>query len=399
MMRRMAVVVVLAGVFALSVGCGDAEVGKPAKPAKPAKTPGGAKTGKVVPDKVKPADVTVARVRAGTEKAAALLISKQNKDGSFGLHGPSVGMTGLAVVALAETKAGGKAGAAAVEKAVAWMLKFKQPDGGVYIKGQPYNSYETSITVMALVAVDKVKHKDVIDGCVNYLKGIQDDGSKKATNKGGIGYGSKGVNSNMSTTHYALQAFKAAGLKEDDEAWKQAVAFISLCQNQAETNKLEYAAVVNDGGFIYSPVESKAGKKTLRGKVGWKSYGSMTYAGYLSYVYARLSPDDERVKGAEKWISNNYTLAENPAMGGQGLYYYYHTFALAFDARGKKTFKLAGGKEVEWARDLGAKLLSLQAADGSWLNHEDRWHEGSTIICTGYSLRALGRVIKSLEAR
>jgi squalene-hopene/tetraprenyl-beta-curcumene cyclase len=395
-MRRIATLLVLAGIFMLSTGCGD---GDGDKPVNPPKAPGGAKTGKVVPDKIKPADLTIAKVRVGAGMAAAFLISKQNKDGSFGSHGPSVGMTGLAVVALAETKAGGKAGAAVIEKAVAWMLKFKQPDGGVYIKGQPYNSYETSITVMALAAVDKARYQDVIDGCVNYLKGIQDDGSKKASNKGGIGYGSKGVNSNVSTTHYALQAFKAAGLKEDDEAWKKAVAFISICQNQAETNKMEYAAVINDGGFIYSPGESKAGKKTLRGKVGWKSYGSMTYAGYLSYVYAKLSPEDQRVKGAEKWISNNYTLAENPAMGGQGLYYYYHTFALAFDARGKKTFKLADGKEVEWARDLGAKLLSLQDSDGGWINAKDRWHEGSKIICTGYSLRALGRVIKSLEAK
>jgi squalene-hopene/tetraprenyl-beta-curcumene cyclase len=377
--------VLVLGSLAILAGCGGEDEARPPKPPKP---PAG-ETGKV--------EVSPKTVRAAAGKAAGFLVSKQNADGSFGEMGPSVGMTGLAVLALAETGAGGEPAKKAVEKAVAWMLKHKQPDGGVYVKGQPFNSYETSITVLALTSVDRAKYKDVIDGGVKYLKGIQDDGSKKAANKGGIGYGSKGVSANLSTTHYALQAFKAAGLKEDDEAWKKAVAFVSTLQNNAETNNTEWAPVVNDGGFIYNPESSKAGKVTVRGRVGWKSYGSMTYAGYLSYVYAKLSPDDPRVKGAEKWISNNYTLAENPGMKAQGLYYYYHTFALAFDARGKKTFKLASGKEVDWAKDLGAKLLSLQDADGGWTNKSDRWHENSRTICASYSLRALGKVLRGLE--
>ncbi|MHC4914065.1 MAG: prenyltransferase/squalene oxidase repeat-containing protein [Planctomycetota bacterium] len=360
------------------------------EPAKPAALP------KARPP-VKAADVTAENVRAAAEKAAAFLVSKQKEDGSFGEFGPSVGMTGLAALALAESGVGGDAAKKAVERAIAFILANKQPDGGIYMKGKPYNSYETSITVMVLAAVDREKYKAEIDGGVKFLKGIQNDGAEKPTNKGGIGYGSKGVNSNLSTTHYALQALKAAGVKEDDEAWKKALAFVAMCQNDSEVNNLEYAAVVNDGGFIYSPVESKAGEVTVRGRKGWRSYGSMTYAGYLSYVYAKLSPDDQRVKGAEKWLAKNYTLEENPGMGGQGLYYYYHTFALAFAARGKPTFKLADGKEISWARDLGAKLLTLQESDGGWTNAADRWHEGSRVMCASYSLRALGKVLGGLK--
>jgi len=387
-MRSYCVSVLLAATFAL--GLPAARGGEQIPGAEPpAKTP----------DAVKPADVTAEKVRAGIKKAGAFIAGKQNADGGFGEFGPSVGMTGLAVVALVESGAAAdEAVKKTVEKAVEFILKNRQPDGGVYVKGQPYNSYETSIAVMALTAVDRGKHQEVVDGCIKFLKGIQDDGAKNPLNKGGIGYGSKDQQSNLSTTHYALMALKAAGVKEDDEAWKRAMAFVAMCQNDSEVNKLEYAAVVNDGGFIYSPVESKAGEVTVRGKKGWRSYGSMTYAGYLSYVYAKLRPDDSRVKAAERWISANYTLDENPGMARQGLYYYYHTFALAFAARGQKTLKLADGREVDWARDIGAKLLSLQEADGGWTNSADRWHEGSRVICASYSLHALGKVLAGLEA-
>ena len=61
----------------------------------------------------------------------------------------------------------------------------------------------------------------------------------------------------------------------------------------------------------------------------------MTYAGLKSFLYAGVSKDDPRVKGAVDWIRRHYTLEENPGMGKAGLYYYYHTFAKAMDALGQ----------------------------------------------------------------
>jgi squalene-hopene/tetraprenyl-beta-curcumene cyclase len=123
----------------------------------------------------------------------------------------------------------------------------------------------------------------------------------------------------------------------------------------------------------------------------------MTYAGYLSYVYARVGQDDARVKAALKWISENYTLEENPGVNTQGLYYYYHTFATAMAARGEATMKDKDGKAHDWAKELAAKLVSLQAEDGSWLNKTDRWHEGDKIICTAYSVRALAKALENMK--
>ena len=50
------------------------------------------------------------------------------------------------------------------------------------------------------------------------------------------------------------------------------------------------------GGFIYAPGRSMAGETNLpSGRVALRSYGSMSYAGLLSYIYADLKRDDPRV--------------------------------------------------------------------------------------------------------
>jgi squalene-hopene/tetraprenyl-beta-curcumene cyclase len=66
-------------------------------------------------------------------------------------------------------------------------------------------------------------------------------------------------------------------------------------------------------------------------------------------------------------------------------------------ARGETTIKDKDGKEHAWAKELGAKLIALQAEDGSWLNKADRWQEGDKIICTAFGLRALGKVLDNLK--
>ena len=107
-------------------------------------------------------------------------------------------------------------------------------------------------------------------------------------------------------------------------------------QNHSETNDQPWAG--NDGGFIYSPSDggaSPAGEYTgADGKKFLRSYGSMTYAGLKSLIYAGLTKDDSRVKAAWEWISKNWTLDENPgfrlsdpATAASGMFYYYHTLS------------------------------------------------------------------------
>ncbi len=137
----------------------------------------------------------------------------------------------------------------------------------------------------------------------------------------------------LSNTSFLLDALQVGRRGPDDEAVQKALVFVSRCQNlETEYNTTPFAAKNPDGGFYYTPA---AGGASMAGKTangGLRSYGSMTYAGLKSMIYAGLGPDDPRVKAAIEWIAEHYTLDENPGMGAAGLYYYYQTFAKALDA-------------------------------------------------------------------
>jgi squalene-hopene/tetraprenyl-beta-curcumene cyclase len=115
----------------------------------------------------------------------------------------------------------------------------------------------------------------------------------------------------------------------------------------------------------------------------------MTYAGLKSMIYAGVSRDDPRVKAAYDWIRQHYTLKENPGMGAQGLYYYYHTFAKALATLGDAQIVDAEGKSHDWQADLAQHLIAEQKPDGSWVNSNPRWLEGDPNLATAYSLLAL----------
>ena len=125
-----------------------------------------------------------------------------------------------------------------------------------------------------------------------------------------------------------------------------------------------------------------------------RSYGSISYAGMMSFAYARIGRDDERVKAVIEWLGRNYTLEENPGMGSEGVYYYYHLMAKALRAQGVKQLDGPGDKTIEWRKELAAKLISLQREDGSWQNPTRRWMEGDPNLTTSYVLIALALIEK-----
>src|SRR5256885_2053601 len=113
----------------------------------------------------------------------------------------------------------------------------------------------------------------------------------------------------LSNAQIAIEALENAGMKKDDPAFQNALKFITRNQNNSETNDQKFAG--NDGGFVYSPAndgESPAGVLIgADGKRVVRSYGSMTYAGLKSMIYAGPSKDDPRAKTAWDWISKTYT--------------------------------------------------------------------------------------------
>ncbi len=120
----------------------------------------------------------------------------------------------------------------------------------------------------------------------------------------------------------------------------------------------------------------------------------MTYAGFKSMLYAGLSPDDIRVRAAFDWIRRHWTFDENPGLGQQGLYYYYHTMARALAVSQQKMVIDVDGVAHNWRQELIDALLARRREDGSWQNPTDRWLEGEPVMATIYAVLALEETLK-----
>ena len=125
-----------------------------------------------------------------------------------------------------------------------------------------------------------------------------------------------------------------------------------------------------------------------------RSYGSMTYAGYKSLLFAGLPHDDPRVLAALAWIRAHWTLDENPGLGDQGYYYYLHGLARAMRAGGHAVLTDAAGTPHRWRQELVDALTARQHADGHWTNEETRWLEGHSELATIYAVLALQEALK-----
>lgn len=296
-----------------------------------------------------------------------------------------------------------------LEKGFDWLLKQQKPDGGIYNRGLA--TYNTATSICALTAAKREAFEPAIVKARKLLIDNQWDlGKKKETdnvNDGGIGYGSHDDHTDLSNTYLAIEALAlsekvVADAKHGDQPdldWSAAVTFLSRCQNLTATNDQPGASddPQNKGGFSYSPTESKAGEEKLPdGRTALRSYGSMSYAGLLSLIYAKVSADDPRVVAVKEWLAKNYTVEENPGMGDQGLYYYYQAMSKALTAAGIDQLTLADGKKADWRKDLAGKLLAAQREDGSWVNSNGRWMESNPTLVTAYTVLALEQILDSM---
>ncbi len=301
-----------------------------------------------------------------------------------------------------------------VMRAIDYILSQAQEDGGIY-NGFLAN-YNTAICLTALSHVNgRTDVASVVEKAQKFLIQLQwadqtdPDGVAVGPSHpwfGGAGYGSHG-RPDLSNTQIMLQGLRDSGIACDHPAFQRALVFIERCQSTASNDRFAYL-LKQDGGFIYSTSidknhigvpESKANPEMIDEAKqglpisGLRSYGSMTYAGFKSYLYARLSRDDPRVVAARQWIGQNYTLDRNPGMPENlqkhGLYYMYMTMGRALDAWGVTHITTSDGQSHDWENDLVAALVHRQHTDGSWVNNADRWMEGNPNLVTCYALIAL----------
>lgn len=345
---------------------------------------------------------TTAEVTSVTDEKVDLAVNRgieflrnrgQADDGAFSPETGSA-VTALCVRAILEHRP-----VAVNDPVVAKALKFIesqiQGDGGIYAPGSRYRNYETSVSVGALLKANQDgRYDSVLKRAEAFLKGIQwDEGEgieSSDTAYGGAGYG-KHERPDLSNTSFLIDALKELGNDSDDEAIQKALKFVVRTQNLAgEGNDTKHADAIGDGGFYYTPAAGGQSQAGENGAGGLRSYGSMTYAGLKSMIYAGLSEDDPRVTAAMNFIRKHYSLEDNPGMGKAGLYYYYHTFAKALDAANVEILDDAEGTPHPWRDELATQILAMQQSDGSWVNAEnDRWMEGDRQLVTAYALLAL----------
>lgn len=297
-----------------------------------------------------------------------------------------------------------------LKKGYAFVLSCVNPDGSISGKGELLN-YNTALSVVALVAAKNPDYKPVIARARQFLVSMQIDmgepGQVDTPFDGGVGYGSKYKHSDMGNTLAALEALYLSKQLFADEGlaaardlnWAAAVNFIQNCQNLPGSNKQEWVSgdPQNKGGFVYYPGHSMAGTTNLpSGRVALRSYGSISYGGLLSYIYAQLKKDDPRVQAVFHWLTENFTLEENPGMGPQGLYFYFHTMAKALANYGVEELELKDGRKIPWRKELALRLMNLQRADGSWMNDNARWWEKDSALVTAYGVIVLEIVRRGL---
>jgi squalene-hopene/tetraprenyl-beta-curcumene cyclase len=324
------------------------------------------------------------------DRGLYVLKSKQTDAGYWSMP-ETPGLTGLVLTAIVKEPTGAIRAnpPELVRKGYEYLLQCQQPDGGIYVKGLA--NYSTSVCILALMAADPVAYDSELKRARNFIIGQQGHfppGSMGEAYDGGVGYGDKSLHFDVSNTSFALEALHetrhlsentVAGAK--DLNWNAAIAFLERCQNVPSRNHESWVKgdARNFGGFVYDPMNKK----------GLLSYGSMSYAGLLSYIHADLKKDDPRVTAVFDWLRHNYTLDENPGMGLDGLFYYYHMMSKALSAHGTETLAMTDGKEVTWASDLALKLINLQQTDGSWVNSSGRWWEKDPTLVTAYAMRTL----------
>ncbi|MFQ5430830.1 MAG: prenyltransferase/squalene oxidase repeat-containing protein, partial [Phycisphaerae bacterium] len=236
------------------------------------------------------------RTRKSIDRGLAFLKSRQNREGGWtDEFGPAV--TAIVAKAFAQDPTYGPRHPI-VRRAVANILRYEQTDGGIYERRQNLANYQTSIVLMFLSTLHDPAHAGRIAKAQAFLTRLQFDAGESIDTDnpwyGGAGY-NQTKRPDLSNTQLMLEALHQSGLAPDDPVYKRALKFVSRCQLNEATNDLPLARGFTDGGFIYSTNaggESKASEKLQEGRAPLRSYGSMTYAGFKSMLYAGLTRDD-----------------------------------------------------------------------------------------------------------
>lgn len=348
-------------------------------------------------------------------RGARWLAARQGADGSwvsdvYGAFKDGFSLTPFASLALLES--GLEPDAA--RKGVAWLVS-KTKDGRV----EPgrvtpsYPAYTAALAVRALSHAESGAPLAARDAWLSELRGRQLTEalgwSKADAHYGGWGYSTvipkkppagtavedAFLESNLSSTAFALDALASAGVPASDPAFAAARVFVQRQQNYSEGKP----GPVDDGGFFFVPgdeVRNKAGSADVASPVvRFHSYGTMTADGLRSLLRCGEPLDGPRASAALRWLRERFDAAHNPGTYRpereevrDSAWFYWAASAAA-------TLRLAGGDTAWWSAPLRAELLRRQRDGGSWSNELIAVREDDPVVATSFALLALSAVDRS----
>src|SRR5581483_2644368 len=154
-----------------------------------------------------------ADVRAAVQKGYDYLKKTQGADGSYSPRRAGPGIT--AVVATALLRNGYGPDDPVVAKALGYLEKNVQKNGGIYDKRLA--NYTTCVAVQAFQEANRGGRYDtILKNATAFLKSLQDDSADpKDPRFGGLGYDGKG-RPDLSNTQFFVDALLASGVSKDD---------------------------------------------------------------------------------------------------------------------------------------------------------------------------------------
>lgn len=337
-------------------------------------------------------------IEHATIRGLRFLHQQQEENGSWQNH---TAVTGLVLSAFLRSHPAITERDAIIAQGFDFLKSCIHENGGIY--NDDMQTYSTSICIMAFKDANNLLYRSIIRKARGFIMGMQKSEKnsvpRDSIDYGGVSYGKDDKPCNLSNLQWALAALAEENYPADDTLhlnpaeklfnqerklfWKRAVVFLQRCQNLKNYNDQPYSS--DDGGFMYSPGTSKAG--------GTGSYGSMTYAGLKSFIHASVSQSDTRVQSALQWLQKHYSVKENPGMGKQGLFYYYHTMSKALNTCDIDILHLNNEEKHDWRYELSDQLLKIQNADGSWVNANGRWWENNPVLVTAYVVLSLQEIL------